>query len=188
MKVLLDEIRGRLDRNERLILAIDGPCASGKTTLAAEIATKFDCNVIHLDDFFLQPDQRTDERLSEIGGNFDRERFAYEVLTPLREGIAFSYRPWDCSEGSLGAPIAVQPKRLTVIEGSYSHHPALEGIALRVFLEIDREQQVHRLLQRDPKKITRFLEEWIPKEDAYFRAFQIREKADLVLTVKQGRS
>ena len=44
------------------IIAIDGPCASGKTTVAAKIAEEWDASVIAMDDFFLRPEQRTEER------------------------------------------------------------------------------------------------------------------------------
>ena len=57
-----------------VILAIDGRCASGKTTLAAKIQEKTRCGVIHMDDFFLRPEQRTKERLSQAGGNIYWER------------------------------------------------------------------------------------------------------------------
>lgn len=50
---------------ENLVIAVDGRCAAGKTTLAAMIEEKTGCNVIHMDHFFLQPGQRTKERLDE---------------------------------------------------------------------------------------------------------------------------
>ena len=138
-----------------------------------------------MDHFFLRPEQKNKERLSEVGGNLDRERFLEEVLVPLSRGEFSSYRPYLCSEEKLGDPIFFEKKKLILIEGSYSHHPAFDAYYdLRVFLDIKREVQVRRLLARDPKKITRFLEEWMPKEDAYFKFFQIKEKADLVLEVK----
>ena len=36
------------------IIAIDGRCAAGKTTLAARLAKELGGDVIHMDDFFLQ--------------------------------------------------------------------------------------------------------------------------------------
>ena len=49
-----------------------------------------------MDDFYLQPHQRTEERLAEPGGNVDRERFLQEVLIPLHEGHDAVYRVFDC--------------------------------------------------------------------------------------------
>lgn len=48
-----------------------------------------------MDDFYLQPHQRTTKRLREPGGNVDYERFETEVLQPMLTGEAFSYRPYD---------------------------------------------------------------------------------------------
>ena len=46
------------------IVAIDGRCAAGKTTLAAHFQQNIDCTVFHMDDFFLRPEQRTPERFN----------------------------------------------------------------------------------------------------------------------------
>ena len=83
-------------KGEKLLIAIDGRCAAGKTTLAAHLQEFLPCNVIHMDSFFLRPEQRTPERLQEPGSNVDYERFTNEVLIPLLQGAAFSYCTYDC--------------------------------------------------------------------------------------------
>jgi hypothetical protein len=83
-------------QRERVVVAIDGRSAAGKTTLALELGHRIGAPVIHLDHFFLRPEQRTKERLDEPGGNVDYERFIEEVLAPIRRGDSFSYRPFDC--------------------------------------------------------------------------------------------
>ena len=69
------EIRRLLNERGAVVVAIDGNSASGKTTLAEELREEFSARVFHCDDYFLQPYQRTEQRLNETGGNFDRERF-----------------------------------------------------------------------------------------------------------------
>ena len=39
----------------RVLAALDGPCASGKTTLAGQAARQLGCPLVHMDDFFLPP-------------------------------------------------------------------------------------------------------------------------------------
>ena len=90
------QIQKLLENKSQLLISIDGRCASGKTTLAAYLQENFSCAVIHMDDFFLRPEQRTKKRLNEPGGNVDYERFFEEVILPLKEKKAFSYRPYDC--------------------------------------------------------------------------------------------
>ena len=90
------------------IIAIDGRCAAGKTTLAARLVKELGGDVIHMDDFFLPPALRTPERRSEPGGNVHYERFLTEVLPNLRSGRPFSYRRFDCSRMTLGEEIPVK--------------------------------------------------------------------------------
>lgn len=66
-----------------LILGIDGMCGAGKTSLAAFLSERYSCSVVHADDFFLPPELRTAERLSEPGGNIHYERLMEEVIRPL---------------------------------------------------------------------------------------------------------
>ena len=84
METIRKKIDELLTQKETVIVAIDGKCTSGKTTLASKLAEIYDCNVFHMDDFFLRPEQRTPERFAEVGGNVDYERFQEEVLHPQR--------------------------------------------------------------------------------------------------------
>lgn len=168
------------------VIAIEGGSASGKSTLAYSLQKVYGCNVIHMDDFFLRPEQRTPERFKEIGGNVDRERFADEILAPLRKNETIVYSPFDCSRQTLSDPITVPPKKLTVIEGAYSLHPAFGSYyTLSVFLDIEKEYQRDRILKRNSSAFAkRFFEEWIPLEDRYFSETDIKYRADLIISVK----
>lgn len=166
-------------------LAIDGGSASGKTTLADLLGKVYDCNIFHMDDFFLQPHQRTSERFAEAGGNVDRERFRYEVTEPLLKGEDVSYRRFDCSTMSLLPAVTVKPKKLNVVEGAYSMHPYLSELYnLSVFLEVSEELQKKRILKRNsPELAKRFFDQWIPFEQKYFEAFDIKNKCDIVIKI-----
>ena len=83
MEAIKKQIDKLLTQKDMVIVAIDGKCTSGKTTLASRLAAFYDCNVFHMDDFFLRPEQRTTERFAEIGGNVDYERFWEEVLLQM---------------------------------------------------------------------------------------------------------
>ena len=109
MNQLLYQIDLLLARQDRVIVALDGFCTAGKTTLAARLSETYDCHVIHMDDFFLRPEQRTPQRLAEPGGNVDYERFSEEILIPLKEGRPVTYRPYDCSAQALAQPVTLAP-------------------------------------------------------------------------------
>ena len=182
MERITQQIDQLLNRNDRIIVAIDGKCTSGKTTLAARLAKRYDCNLFHMDDFFLRPEQRTPERYAQIGGNVDYERFREEVLLPLCAGQAFSYQPFDCKTFTLSAPVPVSPKKLNIIEGSYSLHPYFaDPYHLKILLTVDEETQHLRILDRPAFVQERFFTQWIPMENQYLDTFRISEKADLIL-------
>lgn len=177
--VLSQRIRGS---GQRLLIAVDGRCASGKTTLAATLEEETGCNVVHMDDFFLRPEQRTPQRLAEPGGNVDYERFRQEVMLPLSSGDRVHYQIFDCQQMALSAFREIDPSKTTVIEGSYSCHPALwDFYDLRVFLDIDPEEQLRRIRRRNgEEKAVMFQTRWIPMEERYFDAFRLRERCELI--------
>lgn len=180
----------KLSQCDNCVIAIEGGSAGGKTTLAAILQEVYDCNVFHTDDFFLRPEQRTQERLSEVGGNFDRERFEEEILKPLSKNENIVFRRFDCMTKALSEPIAVEPKRMTVIEGVYSMHPSFKDHAdLSVFLKIDAEYQRERILIRNsPAFANRFFEEWIPLENVYFNNTDIEARCDVTLPIGKDLS
>lgn len=173
--------------NGSAVIAIEGGSASGKSTLAKILSEVYDCNVFHTDDFFLRPEQRTPERFSEVGGNIDRERFYDEIVSSLNKNGTVYYRPFDCSSQTLGNEIAVYPKKLTVIEGVYSTHPAFHKyFDLSVFLDIDDSFQRKRISVRNsPALAERFFNEWILLENIYFDKTDIKNRSDIIISVSE---
>jgi uridine kinase len=180
---LFTKIDRMMAERESVTVAIEGKCTSGKTTLANYLGEIYDCNVFSMDSFFLQPYQRTEERLSQPGGNVDYERFKAEVLDKLKEGREFSYRPYDCSVQKLVPPQKVMPKRLNIIEGVYSMHPTLaDSYDLSVYLDISYDEQLARLAKRNsPEMQARFINEWIPLENMYFERLDVKSRCDLII-------
>lgn len=168
-----------------LTVAIEGGSASGKTTLAKLLSEIYDCTVFHMDDFFLRPEQRTKQRLEEVGGNVDRERFFDEVLLPLSEKKTVCYRPFDCATQTLMPPITVEPQKLTVVEGAYSMHPFFaDPYDLSVFLDIEPEYQRERIKKRNtPALAKRFFDEWIPMEREYFEKTSAAERCSMSIRI-----
>lgn len=176
-------IEARRTADRPFLAAIDGQCASGKTTLATGIHKQIGCSVIPMDDFFLRPDQRTRERLLQPGGNVDWERFRKEVLLPLRHGQSAAYRPWDCHAQDWKEPVVVQPTSVFLIEGAYSCHPALWDLYdFHIFLTVDAPEQLRRIEKRNGKQgLAVFRDRWIPLEERYFQALQVAQRCELCL-------
>lgn len=183
---LRDAIGEKAQTKERIIVALDGRCASGKSTLAASLAEQLSCPLIHMDDFFLRPEQRTDVRLATPGENIDHERFLEEVLAPLAEGKCVTYRPWDCGAQDFGEPIIVEPKPIVLVEGSYACHPELwDYYDLRIFLTVEPDTQLSRIADRNGGEgLEAFRNKWIPLEESYFSHYNIALRCDI--TLKNG--
>jgi len=169
---------------DRVTVAIDGNSGAGKSTLASLIGNVYECNIFHMDDFFLTPELKTEERLREVGGNVDYVRFKHEVIDGINSGREFQYHKYDCKQRILVGLIPVSPQKLNIIEGSYSMHPTLiENYDLKIFLSIDEKKQISRILKRNgAAMLKRFLCEWIPMENRYFKELNIKGLSDLVFS------
>ena len=71
-----------------VVLALDGRCGSGKTTMATALAEQFpDSIVLHTDDFYLPPADRVPGWEQTPCANMDLARLRDEVLAPaIRSG------------------------------------------------------------------------------------------------------
>ncbi len=163
------------------VIAIDGRAAAGKTTLAEAIARKMNACVIHMDDFFLPAQLRTEHRYAMPGGNVHYERFIEEVLNPLRTGNSISYRKYSCKK------MDYEPERVLVsgceniiVEGAYSLHPAFDNYYdVSLFLDIEKEEQKRRIVARAGEKaLEMFVNKWIPLEENYLQTCEISKKCN----------
>jgi len=164
------------------VIAIDGRAASGKTTVAAQLADILGAGVVHMDDFFLPPKLRTAQRLNEPGGNVHYERFSQEVLPYLNSGDSFEYRIFDCTEQDYKNTRKVDASPWRVVEGCYSHHPRLGDYAtLRVFFDVDSETQINRIKVRNGEEMAKiFVAKWIPLEERYFVSYGVKGNAQIL--------
>lgn len=180
---VFEVIKNLLKDNEKLVIAIDGRCGGGKSSLGEMLTEEFDCTLFHMDDFFLPFEMKTSERLSKAGENVHYERFEEEILWPLKNNKPVVYRKYICNKWEFSAPIKVKTKNLAIVEGSYSLHPVLRNYYdYKIFITVDPKVQYERILKRNGKeKLQDFLNKWIPMEEHYFEELDIKNKCDLIL-------
>ncbi len=179
----LQKLEQLLSKQQLTVVAIDGKCGSGKSTLAQALAQKYDATVLHMDDFYLPRSLRTKARLETPGGNVHYERFLTEVATPLMQAktdgtpTTLQYRIFDCHTMDYSETVAIRPKSLVIVEGSYSMRPELRALYdTSLFLDIDSACQKERLLSRVGKEaLIAFETRWIPMENRYFEYYKIKE-------------
>ena len=170
-------------RESPCIVAIDGMCGSGKSFLADLLAKTFDSNVFHMDDYFLPPEMKTEERLAKPGENVHYERFKKEILEAVVRKETVVCRPYLCGLQKYGGERRAEPKELTIIEGVYCLHPELRDYyTLKVFLSVDDKVQRERILCRNgEEKLEQFINQWIPLENLYFEQLGIKDLCDIVV-------
>lgn len=178
IKLIADEA---LKHQPYFYIAIDGPSCSGKTHLANKLKHFLDASVISMDDFFLQLPQRSEERYAEIGGNVDYERFISEILEH-KDDEEYEHYIYDCHTFGLQGPKIIHKQPIVIIEGSYSMHPKFQNpFDLNILLEVSKELQLERLKERNPENYDTFINRWIPLEEKYFAACDLKAIADIVI-------
>ena len=190
-QTLENAIRALLDRQPRVLIAIDGMAASGKTTLANALSSRFSsCAVVHMDDFTVPFEDRYPGYFEDTLSNADIARFDREVLSPLARGEAACYRPYRCHpDPGFSEPISIPAGcRVVIIEGAYCLHPELFGrYDLRVLSLIDEDLQRKRILRRNgPAQLERFLSLWIPMENRHLAAHRLTERCNYVISQDQA--
>ena len=172
-----------LQPTKPLVLALDGRCGSGKTTLANTLARQFPAStVLHTDDFYLPPADRVPGWEQIPCANMDLARLRDEALRPAYEGQPVPYRAYSCREGDYLPTVQLAAQPLVILEGSYSHHPLLAGYeTLRVFVTCSKPEQTRRLQAREGERYANFAARWIPLEEAYFAQYNVEVKADFAI-------
>lgn len=183
----LEEIAERIlalkTGEKRRLVTLDGPCASGKTTLARVLAEMVGAAVMHTDDFVVPHALKTPERLAIPGGNCDAEHLVNDALAPWKAGLPGMYRRYDCKHASLLAQEPLPGGNIMILEGSYCNLPAIRAYAdLCLFLDTPEEIRFARLRRREtPESLRRFREMWIPLENAYFSAYRLPDERCLII-------
>ena len=166
-----------------VLIALDGRCGSGKTTLAGQLAEQFPASIVfHTDDYYLPPAQRIPDWEKTPCANMDLARLREELLRPARAGEPVFYRAYSCREGAYRPGQCIPAQPLSIVEGSYSHHPLLAGCYdLKVFVTCSAEEQVRRLRAREGKRYLNFVQRWIPLEEEYFTDYAIERNTEMTV-------
>lgn len=177
-----EKITQLLYKKSRIMIAIDGRAAAGKTTLAANLEKDFSCNLIHMDDFYLPLHLRDADWKNSPGKNINFQ-ILIRILNHIKNGSEYSFCPYSCALSAYQEAVLHKPKALTIVEGSYSCSEEIKKYYdFSIFLDISFEQQKERILKRNGEDgFARFSNLWIPLEEKYFKEQHIREASDFVL-------
>ena len=154
-----------------LLVALDGRCAAGKTTIAAQMARQYGWGVVHLDDFFCSRSSAPPAHGGARRQPGPRTPDCRGAGT-LRAGQQGSYRLFDCRTMALAPGTVPLPQTpIILLEGSYSCHPDLWNYcALHAFVDVEPAEQLLPLPAR-PGKAGRFQNQMDPQRGNLFCTF-----------------
>jgi uridine kinase len=154
-------------------VGIDGCGGAGKSTLAAAIAAAVPGTVVIGIDDFAGP------RMPE----WDWDRFDAQVVQPLLAGRPAHYQRWDWDADAGAEWHDIPSGAVVVVEGvSSTRREVRAPWALTVWVEASRKVRLARALERDGEALLpRWLEHWMPSEDAYVAREDPQARVDLIV-------
>jgi uridine kinase len=182
-------------RTRPLVVALDGASGSGKSMLAACVASRSDAAVIPVDDFFAAdiPEEAwarfsVEERLRYV---FDWQRVREDAIVPLLEGkparwYAFDFAGGVRADGTYGMqaePVEVPPAGVILLDGAYSAGPALDDLVdVTVLVDVPAAVRHARLAAREEATfLAEWHRRWDPVEAYYFTHVRPRALFDVVV-------
>jgi hypothetical protein len=167
----LAQTEPRLGRTR--LIAVDGRSGSGKTWLAAELATPLGAPVIHLDDLYPGWDGLT--KAADV--------LAPWVIEPLSKGEPAHWRRFDWDAMSYAEWHTTEAADVVVLEGGGSIRSALAGAyAARIWVEAPAAARRQRLRARpDWTAYEPFARRWAELEDQLYRTEHTRRHCDVIV-------
>lgn len=160
------------------IIAIDGPAGAGKTTLAehlsAALSLKYKCSVIHMDSLYNGWDAPFDHHLK------DSLLLAAEAH---KNAQAISLPRFDWHSNKFVTGEEMPPSQLLILEGVGSSQRVIRPyLAATIWIDIDPESGLKRVLHRDGDAISQQMQQWLIIQEQHFRDEDSKNAADFELT------
>jgi uridine kinase len=161
------------ERAGTYVVAIDGRSGSGKTVLAARLASELAAPVVALEDLY--------------GGWDGLERgidlLVSEVLAPLSAGRAARVPRYDWAARAWGAPRVLEPPEVLIVEGvGAGARRAAAYAGTLIWLEEPELVRKRRALDRDGATYAPYWDIWAPQEEAMLAREHTPDRADFLIT------
>ena len=194
----LSEVIERLSPTSRVIVAIDGPDAAGKTTLADAIALQTTRPTLRasIDDWHnprqIRLGRGADSPLGYYMDSFDYCALTSRLLLPFREGAGIVQSA--CFDFRLDAPAELEaqvpsPDTALLLDGVFLLRPELRPYwDLSVYLHVSESVSLRRAIARDAGHLggeqqtrRRYEQRYLPGQALYRAAAAPADEADVVV-------
>ncbi len=160
------------------VIAIDGPAGAGKTTLSNELSLFLSLHhkveIIHLDEMYAGWDLALTETLTQS---------LSKVLEAICVGNLATHPIYNWTLAQFDSERRIFPCDVLILEGVGSAQKLVREITTAtIWLDIDPQTGLSRVLDRDGKEIEDQMNRWQIRETEHFRANSTRENADFILS------
>lgn len=176
VKPILAEISKILSINASpILIAIDGPAGSGKTSLANQLASNLkSATTIHMDDLYNGWEDALTATLTR--------HLEEWVLDPLTLHQSVKYQKFDWNTGEYGPTVEVRDVELLILEGVGAAQSKIRQQAdLTIWIEVGAQIGLTRVLNRDGAQILPYMLKWQERESAHFIKDQTKENCQIFI-------
>lgn len=169
-----------LDADGAHLIAIDGPAGGGKSTLAKELylyfSTSREVNLLGLDDIY-------DGWNNALGPKLTSDLSAIVKAHVEHKSVSVPIYDWHAS--SYSQEREIEPKEILIIEGVGSAQEVVrKSKAITIWMEIDPQRGVQRVLERDGHHIAEQMRAWQEIQSQHFAQSRARDNADFIITTE----
>ena len=184
MYALFEEIGEFLNESPKCgsthILTIDGRAGSGKTTFAAALAhylaRKNQVQILHLDDIYSGWESALGPKLTQT---------LESIRKSLSSGESIELPIFNWGTNSFDSIRKIAPCDILIIEGVGSGQKILRSAAkTSIWLDIDAQEGLARVLERDGKQIESHMSAWQKSEEEHFAQEKTREFAEFIIATE----
>ena len=162
-------------KTEPILIAIDGPAGSGKTSLANQLSNKLNsATTIHMDDLYNGWDDALTPTLTR--------HLEEWILDPLTQQATVKYQKFDWTSSEYGSPIEVRDIELLILEGVGAAQEIIRQKAdLTIWIEVGPQIGLARVLNRDGDQLLPYMLKWQERERAHFLKDQTKENCQIFI-------
>ena len=155
------------------IVVIDGPAGSGKTTLAKSLSGLLEnCPIIHMDEIYEGWDNALTPKTSQD--------LVEWIINPLLEDKSIAFIKYDWNLEQRVEKIVIKNPKVIVIEGVGSSVSEIsEHACLKLWIEVNEETGINRVLARDGRQIQEQMQIWQSQESKFFIENNSKENSDI---------
>jgi uridine kinase len=155
------------------LVVIEGPAGSGKTTLAKSLSGLLEnCPILHMDEIYDGWENALTPKTFHDIANW--------IISPILESKSIEYFKYDWILEKRIEKVVINLPKVIIIEGvGTSSFEISKHACLQLWIEVNEETGIKRVLNRDGLHIQEQMEKWQTQESKFFIENNSKENSDI---------